>query len=95
MISSNRMHIVHVFAQEKYAGNQLAVFHGAESMTTGEMQRLPREMNYSEASFIRSADERDVGTTSESSTPLKNSNLPGIPRSVPRSSFERSSSMIL
>lgn len=55
------MHIVDVFAQEKYAGNQLAVFHETESMTTEEMQRLTHEMNYSETTFIRSPEERDGG----------------------------------
>lgn len=57
----HRMHIVDVFAQEKYAGNQLAVFHETDAMTTEEMQRLTREMNYPEATFIRSTDQRDGG----------------------------------
>ena len=60
-MSNNRMHIVDVFAQEKYAGNQLAVFHNTESMSTEEMQQLTREMNYSESTFIRSPERRDGG----------------------------------
>lgn len=55
------MHVVDVFAQEKYGGNQLAVFHNTESMSTEEMQQLTREMNYSESTFIRSPERRDGG----------------------------------
>ena len=60
-MSNNRMHVVDVFAQEKYAGNQLAVFHNTEGMATEEMQKLTREMNYSESTFIHSHERRDGG----------------------------------
>ncbi len=47
-----QFYIVDVFAEEKYAGNQLAVFRGAENLTTEQMQRVAKEMNYSETTFI-------------------------------------------
>jgi trans-2,3-dihydro-3-hydroxyanthranilate isomerase len=44
--------ILDVFAEEKYSGNQLAVFLDAAEFTDLEMQTLAREMNYSETTFI-------------------------------------------
>ena len=46
--------IVDVFAEKKYAGNQLAVVLDAGSLLASEMQRLAKEMNYSETTFILS-----------------------------------------
>jgi trans-2,3-dihydro-3-hydroxyanthranilate isomerase len=43
---------VDVFAEKKYAGNQLAVFRQAESLGGEEMQRIARETNFSETTFI-------------------------------------------
>lgn len=45
-------YIVDVFAEKKYAGNQLAVFRNAEPLSGEEMQQLAREMNFSETTFI-------------------------------------------
>ena len=45
-------YIVDVFAEKKYAGNQLAVFRDAEALSTDEMQHIAREMNFSETTFI-------------------------------------------
>ncbi len=53
--------IVDVFAEEKYAGNQLAVVRGAEALSDDEMQRVAKEMNYSETTFILSEERRDGG----------------------------------
>lgn len=55
------MYVVDVFAREKYTGNQLAVFCGTGSMSTEEMQRLTRETNYSEATFVESTEPVDGG----------------------------------
>ncbi|MDA8210611.1 MAG: PhzF family phenazine biosynthesis protein [Clostridia bacterium] len=41
-----------VFAEEKYAGNQLAVFTEGHLFSDEEMQLLAKEMNYSETTFI-------------------------------------------
>jgi len=54
-------YIVDVFAEEKYTGNQLAVFRNAASLSTSEMQRLASEMHFSETTFIASDDKRDGG----------------------------------
>jgi len=53
--------IVDVFAEEKYAGNQLAVVRGAADLADETLQKITREMNYSETSFILSEEERDGG----------------------------------
>jgi trans-2,3-dihydro-3-hydroxyanthranilate isomerase len=45
-------YIVDVFAEKKYAGNQLAVFFGAEALSTEEMQKIAREINFAESTFI-------------------------------------------
>lgn len=54
-------YIVDVFAEEKYAGNQLAVFRDAGGMSDCEMQDLAKEMNYSETTFILSEEEKNGG----------------------------------
>jgi len=45
-------YIVDVFAEKKYAGNQLAVFREAGKLSSKEMQQLARETNFSETTFI-------------------------------------------
>ena len=45
-------YIVDVFAESKYAGNQLAVFRGSAGLSQAEMQAIAKEMNYSETTFI-------------------------------------------
>ncbi|MFH5799403.1 PhzF family phenazine biosynthesis protein [Haladaptatus sp. CMAA 1911] len=60
-MATNRFHVVDVFAQEQYAGNQLAVVHDAASLTDAEMQAITRETNFSEATFIDSPETRDCG----------------------------------
>ncbi|WP_018131563.1 PhzF family phenazine biosynthesis protein [Effusibacillus pohliae] len=53
--------IVDVFAEAKYAGNQLAVFRGAGGLSTAEMQKIAREMNYSETTFLLSDEQQNGG----------------------------------
>ena len=48
------LHIVDVFARERYTGNQLAVVESGGSLSDGEMQAVAREMNYSETTFVES-----------------------------------------
>lgn len=45
-------YIVDVFASEKYAGNQLAVFLNAENLSTETMQKIACEINFAESTFI-------------------------------------------
>ncbi len=49
-----RVFIVDVFAEEKYAGNQLAVVTGGAALAPAAMQRIARETNFSETTFIAS-----------------------------------------
>ncbi|NUR08765.1 MAG: PhzF family phenazine biosynthesis protein [Nocardioidaceae bacterium] len=48
--------IVDVFTDRPYAGNQLAVVHGAEGLSTEQCQALAREFNFSESTFPGPAD---------------------------------------
>lgn len=54
-------YIVDVFAEEKYAGNQLAVVRHASDLSGGEMLKIAKEMNYSETTFILSEEPKDGG----------------------------------
>jgi len=47
-----KFYIVDVFAEQKYQGNQLAVFTPDRDITTEEMQQIAREINFSETTFI-------------------------------------------
>ena len=47
-------YIVDVFADEKYAGNQLAVVRDAKQVSAADMQKIAKEMHFSETSFILS-----------------------------------------
>ncbi len=53
-------YIVDVFAEKKLEGNQLAVFICKEKIFDSEMQKLAKEMNYSETTFITSVENYDV-----------------------------------
>ena len=52
---------VDVFAETKYAGNQLAVIRNAKGLSDTEMQKIAREMNFSETTFIISDEEKNNG----------------------------------
>jgi trans-2,3-dihydro-3-hydroxyanthranilate isomerase len=52
---------VDVFAEEKYAGNQLAVIRGGKDLSTDQMQRIAKEMNYSETTFVLSDVQKEGG----------------------------------
>jgi trans-2,3-dihydro-3-hydroxyanthranilate isomerase len=54
-------YIVDVFAEKKYAGNQLAVFREASELAGETMQRIARETNFSETAFILSDEPRAGG----------------------------------
>src|SRR5271155_1978925 len=44
--------LVDVFTSRPFGGNQLAVFTDAAALSTGEMQELAHEMNFSESTFV-------------------------------------------
>jgi trans-2,3-dihydro-3-hydroxyanthranilate isomerase len=60
-MEKHTFYIVDVFAEKKYAGNQLGVFRNAEVLSGEQMQRFAKEMNYSETTFILSDEQRDGG----------------------------------
>lgn len=51
-----RFHIVDVFTERRYTGNQLAVVESRGELSDAEMQRIAAEMDYSETTFIESFD---------------------------------------
>jgi trans-2,3-dihydro-3-hydroxyanthranilate isomerase len=52
--------IVDVFAEREYEGNQLAVFVAEDAFSDSEMQKIAKEMNFSETTFITSKETWDV-----------------------------------
>jgi trans-2,3-dihydro-3-hydroxyanthranilate isomerase len=54
-------YILDVFAESKYAGNQLAVVRHASDLSPTTMQDLAREMHFAETTFILSDEPRDGG----------------------------------
>ncbi|MGD0477172.1 MAG: PhzF family phenazine biosynthesis protein [Nitrososphaerales archaeon] len=49
-------HLVDVFAESPYGGNELAVVRGASRLSTDEMQKIAREFNFSETTFITTSE---------------------------------------
>jgi len=74
-------YIVDVFAESKYAGNQLAVFCGAgvADLSDTEMLLIAREINYSETTFIRSPNPRNNGYDVRIFTPKQELPFAGHP----------------
>ncbi|WP_172250115.1 PhzF family phenazine biosynthesis protein [Saccharibacillus deserti] len=54
-------YIVDVFAEEKYQGNPLAVLIPTRAISTEEMQKIAREINFSETAFILSGKQDNGG----------------------------------
>lgn len=54
-------YIVDVFAEEKYQGNQLAVLIPSITISTEEMQKIAREINFNETTFILSGKQANGG----------------------------------
>jgi trans-2,3-dihydro-3-hydroxyanthranilate isomerase len=78
-LTNLKFFIVDVFAEEKYAGNQLAVFVDAEHLTTAQMQRIAQEINYSETTFILAAQPRHGGYDVRIFTPAQELPFAGHP----------------
>ncbi len=72
-------YIVDVFAEKKYAGNQLAVFRRAGEVSGEEMQTIAREINYSETSFILSDEPNHGGFDVRIFTPKEEVPFAGHP----------------
>jgi trans-2,3-dihydro-3-hydroxyanthranilate isomerase len=54
-------YLVDVFAEKKYAGNQLAVVDSGAALSSAQMQEIANEMHFSETSFILSHKQRKGG----------------------------------
>lgn len=74
-----KFYIVDVFAERKYAGNQLAVFRDSSGLETKEMQAIARETNFSETTFIDSDSIREGGFDVRIFTPTSELPFAGHP----------------
>jgi trans-2,3-dihydro-3-hydroxyanthranilate isomerase len=72
-------YIVDVFAQRKYAGNQLAVINCARDIPDDLKQRIAREMNFSETTFILSDRKENNGYNVRIFTPTQELPFAGHP----------------
>lgn len=78
-MSKCAFNIVDVFAEEKYAGNQLAVVREAKELPDVEKQRIAREMNFSETTFILSDKKQKGGYNVRIFTPVQELPFAGHP----------------
>ncbi len=53
-------HLVDVFAESPYGGNELAVVRDASRLSADEMQKIAREFNFSETTFIISSENSEA-----------------------------------
>jgi trans-2,3-dihydro-3-hydroxyanthranilate isomerase len=79
MIEHNPFYIVDVFAEEKYAGNELAVVRRAAALSDPVMQKIAREMNFSESTFILNDEESRGGFDVRIFTPKEEVPFAGHP----------------
>jgi trans-2,3-dihydro-3-hydroxyanthranilate isomerase len=68
-----------VFTGDALVGNQLAVFTDARGLDTGKMQRLAREMNFSESTFILPAENPGTDIRMRIFTPMNEMPMAGHP----------------
>lgn len=47
-----KFYLLDVFGNSRYTGNQLAVFLDTGNLSSGEMQKIAREINFSETTFV-------------------------------------------
>lgn len=72
-------YIIDVFAENKYAGNQLAVFSDAGNLSPEEMQRIAREINFAESTFITKLDFENNSAEIRIFTPASEMKFAGHP----------------
>ena len=72
-------YLLDVFAEEKFAGNQLAVFRNAASLSGEQMQQIANEMHFSETTFILSEQPRNGGYDVRIFTPFTEVPFAGHP----------------
>ena len=76
---SYRYVVVDVFTTEPLAGNALAVFPAASGLEAATMQKIAREMNLAETSFILPATRQDCAAHVRIFTPAKEMAFAGHP----------------
>ena len=74
-----RFFLTDVFTTRKYGGNQLATFVDCDRVTDGEMQRIAREINFSETTFILGRTPRNGGFDDRIFTPTAEVPFAGHP----------------
>jgi trans-2,3-dihydro-3-hydroxyanthranilate isomerase len=79
MMKGLSFYLVDVFAEEKYAGNQLAVIRNASALSSAQMQRIANEMHFSETAFILSEEKRNGGYDVRIFTPAREMPFAGHP----------------
>lgn len=78
-LDGHPFHIMDVFTDRKYAGNQLAVVRDAADLSADEMAAIAREMNYSETTFVESEELREGGFDVRIFTPASEIPFAGHP----------------
>jgi len=78
-MGKRKFYVVDVFAEKKYAGNQLAVVRNAKFLSKETMQRIAREMNFSETTFILTDEKKGGGYDVRIFTPKKEVPFAGHP----------------
>lgn len=71
--------VVDVFTQTPLEGNPLAVFTDARGLSAGQMQRIARELNLSETSFILPSERADCAARVRIFTPTMEMRFAGHP----------------
>jgi trans-2,3-dihydro-3-hydroxyanthranilate isomerase len=72
-------YIVDVFTDKKYAGNQLAVFLDAAGLSAEQMQKIAREINFAESTFITKLDAQNNSAEVKIFTPAHEMQFAGHP----------------
>jgi trans-2,3-dihydro-3-hydroxyanthranilate isomerase len=70
---------VDVFTDQAFGGNQLAVFLDGRGLSSGEMQTLAREMNFSESTFVLPSDLPEAARRVRIFTPAEELPMAGHP----------------
>jgi trans-2,3-dihydro-3-hydroxyanthranilate isomerase len=74
-----KFYIVDVFGKEKYTGNQLAVFINTIGIDSEEMQKMAREINFSETTFVNPQPNMDGSYNVRIFTPASEVDFAGHP----------------
>jgi trans-2,3-dihydro-3-hydroxyanthranilate isomerase len=78
-MSRSKYYVLDVFAEEKYHGNQLAVFTDIKGISDNEMQKIAREVNFSETTFILDNKDSGKGFPVRIFTPMEEVDFAGHP----------------